>query len=176
MEPFVYHLPASVTAERLCRQLPEESGLELRLDRQDSREGLLLDTFDGALFKSGKILVFHDGGLLLFDLHDGRVLEQAGPLGGTVIGDMVKGPVVDLLVELAPLRAPLPLASLRLRREEGRLVDDEGKTLVRFCQLMCGLPFGSAVGQGRGGAPILEGCAPRPPAAMGSLAWYPSLV
>lgn len=148
MESFVYHLPASVSAERLGRQLPEESGLELRLDHQLGREGLLLDTFDGALYNSGKILFSFDEGLLLFDLHDGRVLEQAGPFAGTVIGDMVKGPVVDLLAELAPLRAPLPVASLRLRREEGRLVDDEGKTLVRFYQMMCGRGQGRMVGVG----------------------------
>ena len=136
MESFVYYLPTAISEERLKRQLPDDGSLRLVVQRSEVQQALLLDTFDGALFAEEKVLLMSGGFFLLLDLQAGVLYEQEAPSGLPPFCDMPKGPVVDVLLEVAPLRAPRALRELRLRREEGRVVDDQDKTLARFVHLL----------------------------------------
>lgn len=148
MEPFVYYLPAAVSVERLNRELPADSSERILLERAETVEAVLLDTFDGALFAEDQLLFKAGDVLLLFDLQVGAFHEQATPPGLPPFCDMSRGAVVDLLLEVAPLRAPRVVEKVRLRREEGRVVDEQGKTLVRFVQLLAARGRNRMVGVG----------------------------
>ena len=121
---------------------------QIILEQGEMHDAMLLDTFDNAVFAASKLLFAADRQLLLLDLQTGQLLEQAAPAGFQVIGDMAKGPVVDMLLEVAKQRALLPVVAMRLRREEGRVLDDEGKTLVRFYHLTIGRGHRKLVGMG----------------------------
>ena len=96
---------------------------------------VLLDTFDNSVFQAAKLIIKVGRQVLMLDLQTGQLFEQAAPVGPLVIHDMERGPVVDLLLEVAGLRALLPVAEVRVRKEEGRILDDQEKTLVRLCHL-----------------------------------------
>lgn len=174
MEPFVYYLPTAISEERLKCQLPEDGSLRLFLQRSEVQEAQLLDSFDGTLFAEEKVLLKAEGLFLLLDLQTGVLYEQEAPSVLSPFCDMPKGPVVDILLEVAPLRAPRPIRELRLRREEGRVIDDQDKTLARFVHLLvargrdkmvglgCGLPLR---GYGEAGQQLwewLESCGAQP--------------
>ncbi|MFH0785653.1 MAG: CHAD domain-containing protein [Pseudomonadota bacterium] len=148
MEPFVYFLPSTLSLRKLRQHLPLEPHYQIILEQGEMQNALLLDTFDNGLFQAAKLLFEVDNFLLLFDLQTGTLLEQEAPPGRPVIGDMVKGPVVDMLLEISRLRALSAIAKVRLRREEGRVLDDEGKTLVRFYHLTLGRGRRKLVGIG----------------------------
>ncbi len=148
MEPFVYYLPAAISVERLNRELSADSSERVLLERAETEEAVLLDTFDGALFAEDQLLFKAGELLLLFDLQVIALHEQAAPPGLPPFCDMNRGPVVDLLLEVVPLRAPRAVEKVRLRREEGRVVDDQGKTLVRFVQLLAARGRNKMVGVG----------------------------
>lgn len=135
MEPFVYFLPSTLSLRKLRPHLPPDAHYQIILETGEIRQAVLLDTFDGGLFDAAKVLFEVDNLLLLLDLPTGQLIEQAAPVGSPVVGDMPRGAVVDMLLEVARLRALLPVARIRLRIDEGRVVDDEGKTLVRFYHL-----------------------------------------
>lgn len=148
MEPFVYYLPAAISAERLNRQLPEDASLRLLVERAESEEALLLDTFDGTLYEEDQLLFKVGHLLLLLDLRGGALHEQEIATDLLPFCDMAKGPVIDILVEVAPLRAPRAVEKVRLRREEGRMVDEQGKTLLRFVHLLAARGRNRLVGVG----------------------------
>lgn len=99
------------------------------------QQAVLLDTFDNHMFQAAKLIIKVDKQLLLLDLQAGQLLEQVTPFSRMVIEDMDRGPVVDMLLEVTRLRALLPIAEVRVRREEYRILDDEEKTLVRLYHL-----------------------------------------
>jgi CHAD domain-containing protein len=148
MEPFVYFLPSTLSLRKLRQYLPPELHYQVILEQGEMSDAVLLDTFDNGLLQAAKLLFEIDRQLLLLDLQTGQLLEQAAPTGRTTIGDMAKGPVVDMLLEVSRLRALLPVARIRLRRDEGKVLDDEGKTLVRFYHLTIGRGRRKLVGIG----------------------------
>lgn len=148
MEPFVYYLPSTLSLRKLRQHLPLEPHYQVILEQGEMRDAVLLDTFDNGLFETAKLLFEVDKQLLLLDLQTGQLLEQTAPPGRPAIGDMVKGPVVDMLLEVSRLRALLPVVGIRVRRDEGRVLDDEGKTLVRFYHLTIGRGRRKLVGMG----------------------------
>ena len=135
MEPFVYSLPSSLNLRKLRQHLPPEPGYRISMAGGGMQQAVLLDTFDSSMFQAEKFIVKVDGQLLLLDLQTGQLFEQAAPVGLLVITDMERGPVVDKLLDVARLRALLPVAEVRVRKEEGRILDDQEKTLVRLCHL-----------------------------------------
>jgi CHAD domain-containing protein len=148
MEPFVYFLPSTLSIRKLKEQLSPEPHYQIILEQGEMHDAMLLDTFDNAVFEASKLLFKADNQLLLLDLQTGQLLEQTAPAGPLVIGDLTKGPVADMLLEVSKLRALLPVVRMRLRREEGRVLDDEGKTLVRFYHLTIGRGHRKLVGMG----------------------------
>ena len=148
MEPFVYFLPSTLSLRKLRQYLPPESPYQVILEHGEMCDAILLDTFDNGLLQAAKLLFEVDRQLLLLDLQTGQLLEQAAPAGRPAIGDMAKGPVVDMLLEVSRLRALLPIVRIRLRRDEGKVLDDEGKTLVRFYHLTIGRGRRKLVGMG----------------------------
>jgi CHAD domain-containing protein len=132
MEPFIYFYPSALSLRKLQHHLPPEPRYRIILEQDELRPAVVLDTFDGGLFYGAKLL-FQVGGQLLFvDMQTGQMLEQVTGVGPGVIGDMAKGPVAAMLAEISWLRALLPVADVQVRRERGRVLDDEGKTLVRL--------------------------------------------
>jgi CHAD domain-containing protein len=148
MEPCVYFLPSTLSLSKLRQHLPLEPHYQVLLEQGEMHDAVLLDTFDNAIFQAAKLLFEVDKQLLLLDLQTGLLFEQAASAGRRVIGEMTKGPVVDMLLEITRLRALLPIAGVRLRREEGRVLDDEGKTQVRFDHLAIGRGRRKIVGMG----------------------------
>ncbi len=148
MEPFVYFLPSTLSLRKLKQYLSPEPHYQVILEQGEMRNAVLLDTFDNGLFQAAKLLFEVDKQLLLLDLQTGQLLEQAAPAGHFIIGDMTKGPVVDMLLEVSRLRALVPVAGIRVRRDEGRVLDDEGKTLVRFYHLTIGRGRRKLMGMG----------------------------
>jgi CHAD domain-containing protein len=135
MEPFVYSLLSNLSLRKLRQHLPPEPGYRIDMQRGEMLHAVLLDTFDNSMFQAAKFIVNVNGQFLLLDLQTGQLLEQAAPIGRLIINDMERGPVVEKLLEVARLRALLPVAEVRIKKEEGRILDDQEKTLVRLCHL-----------------------------------------
>lgn len=135
MEPFIYSFPSTLNLRKLQQHLPPEPGYRISMRRGEMRQAMLLDTFDNSMLQAAKFIVKIDRKLLLLDLQTGQLLEQAAPAGRLVINDMDRGPVVEVLLEVSRLRALLPIAEIQVSKEEGRILDDQEKTLVRFYHL-----------------------------------------
>jgi len=105
------------------------------MEQREMQQAVLLDTFDNHMFQAAKLIIKVDKQLLLLDLQAGQLLGQAAPVSQVAIEDLDRGPVVDMLLEVTRLRALLPIAEVRVRREEYRVLDDEEKTLVRIYHL-----------------------------------------
>lgn len=132
MEPFVFFLPGSLSIQKLAQFLPVESGFKIGVEKGETEEGSLLDTFENEIFHAAKILLQTGPLLVLFDLQTGQLHEQQAAAGWKLAGDLDEGPVSRLLADISRLRAFLPVARVKVKRESGQLLDDEGKTLVRF--------------------------------------------
>ena len=135
MEPFIFFLPGNLSLQKLLRFLPAESGLKMSVERGEAEEGFLIDTFENEAFQAGKILLQTGRLLTLFDLETGQLHEQQASTDWKFADDLEEGPVSRLLADISRLRAFLPVARVKVRREDGQLLDDEGKTLVRFHSL-----------------------------------------
>ncbi len=135
MESYVYFLASRLNLSKLKQHLPPEPGYQIVLGQGAMQDAVLLDTFDNAMSGAAKLLVLVDKQLLLLDLQSGQILEQQTSLGRSTIAEMPQGSVVDVLAEISRIRALLPVAKVHVRREEGRVIDEEGKTLARLFHL-----------------------------------------
>lgn len=131
MEPFVFFLPGSLNSQKLSQFLPAGSGLRLGVEKGEAEEGVLLDTFENEVFHAARLLLQAGQLLVLFDLQTGQLHEQQAA-AWKLSGDLDEGPVSRLLTDISTLRAFLPVARVKVKRQSGQLLDDEGKTLVRF--------------------------------------------
>jgi CHAD domain-containing protein len=132
MEPFTFFLPGSLSMQKLGKLLPAESRYRTGLEKGEAGEGVLLDTFENENYHSAKILLQAGQQLMLIDLHSGQLFEQQAADGWKFAGDLEEGPVSRLLADISKLRAFLPVAKVMVKHDGGRLIDEEGKTLVRF--------------------------------------------
>lgn len=138
MDHFTYLLPLALSHKKLQKQLPNTSNYSTSLEKGEKLEGILLDTFDGEMFQSAKML-FQVGAVLYhIDLQTGRLSEQISPEDWSFFGDLRDGPVTSLLKRVSSLRAFLPVAKVEFCLEHGLLLDDEGKTRARFHNLTIG--------------------------------------
>jgi CHAD domain-containing protein len=133
-----------VTARGLHLLLPEgvaaaEDALRERLSIASGASGTLereyWDTFDGRLHAEGLALVATDGRLSLSDA--AGLGEQAGadfaPIAGRLaIGDLPGGALRDALAPLVEMRALTPIARVRSRLTELKVLDDDDTTVVRL--------------------------------------------
>ncbi|KJR99281.1 MAG: hypothetical protein VR65_16805 [Desulfobulbaceae bacterium BRH_c16a] len=118
--------------QKLGKLLSIESAFRLSMEKSEAGEGLLLDTFENENFQAAKILFQTGQLLLLIDLQTGQLFEQQAVPGWKLAADLGEGPVSRLLADISRLRAFLPVAKVKVKREVGGLLDDVGKTLVRF--------------------------------------------
>jgi CHAD domain-containing protein len=103
----------------------------------DSRavgERRFYDTFDGRLHRAGLSLVHEAARMVLLDGGQGELAgaDQPRPPKRVVAADLPAGRLRDLLMPLTKLRALTPTARVRSRLRRLRVLDDEGKTVVRL--------------------------------------------
>lgn len=134
MEPFIFFFPGSFSTQKFSQFLPVDSGLGLMVEQGEAAEGFLLDTFENEVFHAAKMLLQSGQLLVLFDLETGQLHEQQAA-DWKFAGDLEEGPVSRLLGDISKLRAFLPVARVKIKQDTGQLLDDEGKTLVRFSAL-----------------------------------------
>lgn len=135
MEPFIYFLPSALSHKKLQKFLPEAHSSQVALEQNEMQEGILLDTFDAAVFHSAKMLFQQGPSLLLVDLQTGRLMKQLAPEVWSFAGDLPEGQVSSFLHQLTTLRAFLPVAKVELGFVRGLILDDEGKTRARLHHL-----------------------------------------
>jgi CHAD domain-containing protein len=135
MDPFTYILPSVLSLKKMRRNLPPEPQYRVSLEKGEKWEGTLLDTFENELLHSNKLLFQVGEMLYLADLHTGRIIQQNSTHEWSFASDLGEGPVTDTLRGVSKLRAFLFVANVKVRREHGLLLDDEGKTRARFHNL-----------------------------------------
>jgi CHAD domain-containing protein len=87
------------------------------------------DTFDGRLRAAGLTLVHEDGRLALAG---GAAAPCATAPERLLLSDLPAGPLRDALAPVVDVRALLPTAAIRSRARRLRVLDGEGKTVVRL--------------------------------------------
>jgi CHAD domain-containing protein len=88
------------------------------------------DTFDGRLHAAGLTLLHEDGRLALVERGESADLPEAPDK--LLAEDLRLGPLRDVLAPVIDVRALLPIARVRSRERPLRVLDDEGKTVVRL--------------------------------------------
>ena len=123
-----YLLPAGAGPAAMCRLL----GLSFTLDADAPRTTVrtCYDTFDGRLRSAGRTLVHEHGRLTL--LHEGVGIERSEPPARLMVAELPAGGLRDLLTPIVDVRALTPIARIRSELREARVLDDEGKTVVRL--------------------------------------------
>jgi CHAD domain-containing protein len=132
MEPYIFFQAGSFSTQKLRQLLPVEAGLRINAERSETADGILLDTFENEVFQASMALLQSGQQLCLFDFQTGLFHEQQAAAGWKLAGDLEDGPVSRLLNDISKLRAYLPAARVKIRRENCQLLDDEGKILVRL--------------------------------------------
>ncbi|MFW2366336.1 MAG: CHAD domain-containing protein [Desulforhopalus sp.] len=138
MESHTYLLPPDFSEKKLRKKLPVKSSYSISLDGGETQETTLLDTFDGEVHASNKLLFQLPKRLLLADLTSGGFVEQEHTGEWSLAEDLAEGPVASQLLDISKLRAFLPIAEATLRCERGGLLDDESKTRARFQNMVLG--------------------------------------
>jgi CHAD domain-containing protein len=93
------------------------------------------DTFDALARDAGLAVAHEDGTLKLIERHSGDVrlwTAAARPDRHLFATDLDPGPVRDALLDVASVRALLPLVRVRTRERALSVLDDERKTVVRM--------------------------------------------
>ncbi len=91
------------------------------------------DTFDGKLRRKALELLHEDGALRLLGPAGEELAAAPGaPADRLFASDLARGPLRDVLAARTDVRALLPTASVRVRVQPLRVLDDEGKTVVRL--------------------------------------------
>jgi CHAD domain-containing protein len=124
-EAVEYLLPDGLDLEELRERLGVALG-HAEPARGDVRT--FYDTFDGRLHEAGLSLVHADGRVSL-----GEAGTEAPRRPRRIMAaDLPPGPLRDRLADVIDMRAALPVATVRSRRQLLRAVDDEQKTVVRL--------------------------------------------
>lgn len=90
----------------------------------------ILDTFDQALWRSGRVLLETGGAFELFTA-DGETLSQPAERRGDFVADFRDGAIKHSLADMSPLRSLKPIGSGTLRHGTLALLDAEQKTHCR---------------------------------------------
>lgn len=130
---YTFTANSSLSLKKLEKCIAPTHGLAVTENEQYQAE--LLDTFDGELTKSGKLLLEEEGKLLLIDTISGTLISQTGNAAGRCLHEIELGPVQSQMSSLSKLRALIPISSLTVTTQTGCMLDDEQKTVARI--LVC---------------------------------------
>jgi CHAD domain-containing protein len=125
-----YLLPDGVRADTALAERLDVAGEPLR-----ALQRTFYDTFDGRLHDEELVLIHEDGRMTLVEAagYGGRVgAEHARAPARLLAADLPPGPLREALEALVEMRALLPTATVRTRTRRLRVLDDEGKTVVRL--------------------------------------------
>jgi len=132
MEPFVFTLPPGKNLKKLCRHLDGDTRYDLVVKKGAPVDCSILDTFDNEIRLSKRILLLTGQDLLLINLADGRIVEQQPGSTWSFLSELEDGPVARLLKGVSRIRAFMVVSRLKIRRDMGLILDDEGKTRARL--------------------------------------------
>lgn len=132
MNRFIYYGPPSIGSKRLKKWFLPLGLYSLATRKKDWITADLLDNYDGELIKKSKFLFQTEDSLILVDLITGEFSEQRAKPGWLFVNKLQAGEVFGQLKSISILRALLPVATFRMRQENGSLLDDEQKTTARF--------------------------------------------
>jgi len=132
MDPFVYTGPASFSAKKLQKMMPQEGNYHISIGNQEEIGAVLLDTSTDAMLKEAMLLFKLEKSLLLLDLRGSRVAEQDFSGEFRFAEELGDGPVSFFLKPVSKLRSFLPVAKVKFRVDLGLILDDEEKTRARF--------------------------------------------
>lgn len=128
-EPYLFLLARQVDILRLQDTFSHPFYFQYEEDEIGSVT--LLDTFDGELRLSGRVLVQSHDALQLFDAGLRLVLHQSYQREWRFIADLPEGPVKEALDDISALRALLPKLSRMMRTIRIVVRDEEDKIHVR---------------------------------------------
>jgi hypothetical protein len=123
-----YLLPAGASPAAMCRLLDLSFTLDADAPRTTVRTWY--DTFDGRLRSAGRTLVHEHGRLTL--LHEGVGIERSEPPARLMVSELPAGGLRAILTPIVGVRALTPTVRIRSELREARVLDDEGKTVVRL--------------------------------------------
>jgi CHAD domain-containing protein len=124
-----YELPDGVQLDELG------DGFKLIADRPREIERTFYDTFDARLHAAGLVLVAEDGRLRLLDgeaYGERAAAAWSGPGERVMLGELPAGALREQLARHVEMRALTPTARVRSRVRALRVLDAEGKTVVRL--------------------------------------------
>lgn len=131
MEPFVFTLSSGEDQKKLCQRLEADTSYDFDVTRGDTIDGCILDTFDNEIRLSGRFLLQTEHNLLLINFLSGEIVEQTAS-DWSFVTELKRGPVARSLAKVSKLRAFIPGASIKIRRDRMLVLDDEEKTRARL--------------------------------------------
>src|SRR5882724_7664544 len=128
-----YLLPEGVEQASIAAALAAH--LDVEEDGERSADRTFYDTFDGRLHSEGLVAVYDDGRLAVLDA--AAYGERASTASETaperiLAAELPAGALRDLLAPLIEMRALTPIARVRSRLGELRVLNGERKTVVRL--------------------------------------------
>ncbi len=132
MEPFVFTLPSGKNLKKLRRHLDDDMLYDLVVKKGELVDCSILDTFDNEIRLSKRILLQTGRALLLINLANGRIVEQQQGSTWYFLPELEDGPVARSLKDVSRLRAFMVVSRVKIRRDMGLILDDEGKTRARL--------------------------------------------
>jgi len=132
MESFIFTLPSGKSIKKVGHYLNSRKRYNLGVTRRELADAVILDTFDNEIKLSGQILLQTGQTLLLLNLNSGCIVEQHAGSSWSFRTELGNGPVAAGLKNVSGLRAFLVVSRLKMRRDRGLLLDDEGKTRARL--------------------------------------------
>ncbi len=126
---FQFWHAGAVDIDEITRSLP--SHLQLESMSEIPGQVLLLDTFDGEIRASGRLLFQAGERIWLVDAAQSASMGQSCKTGWRFVQDLPAGAVRKCLRDVSPLRALLPVGTTQLRCTQITLLDDDAKTQVR---------------------------------------------
>jgi CHAD domain-containing protein len=127
-----YQLPDQLDPGDVSRRLARALTLQ-PAGRTSTGTQTVYDTFDGRLHEASCALVHEAGRLTLIEHGEDRAWAEMARTAARIFAmDLPEGPLRERLTALVEMRALTPVARLRRRSQAFRVLDDEGKTVVRL--------------------------------------------
>lgn len=136
MKPFSYSFSSTISSKKMKQKKPSGVPYMVNVDKGEEGEGVLLDTFDNELLLSGKLLLQRGNMLWLQNFNSGTFVDQQIDTDWSYVSDLEQGPVTLQLGMISKLRALISVGTVAVKKDSGTILDDEGKTRVRFNNLV----------------------------------------
>jgi CHAD domain-containing protein len=125
-----FMLSAAVNVKKINAEL-KNANMTLAGTACEPEEGIVLDTFDAAVYNSGALLIQTESDLVRICWSGDLITQTAPESEWQFARDLPLGPVRNLLLNQSPLRAFKPAGQVTIIRDTLRLLDDEQKTCCR---------------------------------------------